>query len=177
MKSILKKVTLFSALSALAIAPIVAAGAASAQPVRPTGLNGSYLGAGISVGLTDGGNDNGSDVGGTVQGRYDLPQAPVSLRGAALINGDGAALMPLITVDIPITNNANLYAGGGYSFVTGDNGSTLLGNQNAPVLTAGLEASVAPRVALFGDVKLGLDAYDNSSDAAVSAQVGAAYRF
>jgi Outer membrane protein beta-barrel domain len=176
MKSILKKVTLFSALSALAIAPVFAAGAASAQTA--TGLTGSYLGAGVSVGVTDGGNDDDdSDIGGTVQGRYDLPNAPVSLRGAALINGDGAALMPLVTVDIPVTNSANLYAGGGYSFVTGDSGSTPLGDQNAPVLTAGLEAAVARRVALFGDVKLGLDAYENSSDAAVSVQVGAGYRF
>ncbi len=175
MKSILKKAVAYSVFSSLAIAPLVLlATPASAQP---TGLQGSYLGAGLSVGVTDGGNDDGADLGGNVQGRFDIPQAPVSVRGAALFNGDSTALMPLVTYDLAVSDRANLYAGAGYSFVTSDTAASPLGDQDSVVLTAGAEGEVARNVVIYGDAKLGLDAYRDSSDAAVSLQLGAAYRF
>jgi hypothetical protein len=77
-----------------------------------------------------------------------------------------------------VAPNTNLYVGGGYSFVLGNNDeSSLLGNRNAPVVTVGLESAVRPNVVLYGDAKLGIDAYKDSSDSAASVQLGAAYRF
>jgi hypothetical protein len=167
MKSFLKTITL-SLLSALAVSPIVLTEAASAQV---SGMSGSYIGGGVSAGVTN--EDN--VFGGNVQGRFDLPTVPLSARGAWLFNGDGSALMPILSYDLPITPNANLYAGAGYSFVTG--GESPLGDQDAVVLTTGVEAGIRRNVVVYGDVKLGLDAYEDSSDPAVSVQLGAAYRF
>lgn len=169
MKSFLKTITV-SVLSALVVSPILLAGTASAQVA---GMSGSYLGGGVSAGVT---NNEGDTLGGNVQGRFDLPTVPLSARGAWLFNGDGSAIMPMLSYDLPITPNANLYAGAGYSFVTGE-GESPLGDKDSVVLTTGVEAGVRRNIVVYGDVKLGLDAYEDSSDPAVALQLGAAYRF
>ncbi|NJO74518.1 MAG: porin family protein [Leptolyngbyaceae cyanobacterium RM1_406_9] len=176
MKFSLKSIATFSALSALAISPIfLSANPASAQPA---GMDGTYVGGGISAGVLDGGSDeDGATFGGNIQGRFAIPNAPVSLRGAVLFSDDTSAIMPLISYDVPITNNANVYAGAGYSFVEQDGQATPLGNQDSVVLTTGVEAEVVRNVVLYGDAKLGLDAYQDSSNPALSFQLGAGYRF
>lgn len=176
MKNVLKFLAAGSAITTAVVAPILfSAESASALPLI-SGMSGSYIGAGISAGVTE--DDNGdTNFGGNVQGRIDLPVAPVSVRGAALFSDNGAALMPLVTYDLPIAPNTNLYLGGGYSFVTEEGQSTPLGNQNAPVLTAGAETALARNIVIYGDAKVGIDAYQDSNDAAVSLQLGAAYRF
>lgn len=179
MKSLIKSMIRMSALSAMTLSALVGlSAAASAQTVGANGLNGSYLGGGVSVGVTNGDRADGDNVfGGNIEGRYDIPEAPISLRGAALINGESAALMPILSYDVAVSRNTNLYAGAGYSFVTEEGQLSPLGDQSAVVLTTGLESEVSNRVVLYGDVKLGLDAYQDSSDAAVSLQLGAGYRF
>lgn len=168
------KTAVFSLLSALVIAPVVlAASDAVAQPAT-RGMAGSYLGGGLSVGVGD--PDEDAVLGGNVQGRLHSAELPVSLRGAVLFNGDNAALMPLVTYDIGVAPNTNLYLGGGYSFTLNDDLSPL-GNQNAPVITAGVETAVRRHVVVYGDAKLGIDAFRDSNNTAASFQVGAAYRF
>ncbi len=170
MKLSLKSIATVSALSAVAFVPmLLSASPASAQ------MAGSYIGAGIAAGVTE---DAAGDTsfGANIQGRFDVPVAPISVRGAALIS-DSAALMPLVTYDIGIAPGANLYIGGGYSFVTDEGRSTPLGDRSAPVATVGVEAAIRRNIVLYGDAKVGFDAYRNSNDAAVSLQVGAAYRF
>ena len=182
MKRLFKSVLTLSTLSALVFAPaLLPAGKASAQSaIQPTGTNASYLGGGISAGVTNGGSDrydDDSQFGGNVQGRFAIPNTPISARGALLFGGDTVAVMPMISYDVPVTNNANVYLGAGYSFV-GDNGeSTPLGNKDAVVLTGGVESQVTDKIVVFGDAKLGIDAYEDSSNPAVSLQAGAAYRF
>lgn len=172
MKNVLKSLAVGSVMTAAIAAPmLLSAGSASAQPLVG-GMSGSYLGGGISAGVTEDGT-----FGGNVQGRFDVPIAPVSVRGAALFSDDGVALMPIVTYDLPIAPRTNLYVGGGYSFVTEEGANTPLGNQNAPVLTAGAETAVTRNIAVYGDAKVGFDAYQDSNDAAVSLQLGAAYRF
>jgi hypothetical protein len=174
MTSILKSAASFSVLSLLAVIPVLSiANPASAQLI---GMNGNYVGGGLSVGVTDSQGDD-SDLGGNVQGRFDVPLLPVSVRGAALFNDQTAALMPIVSYDVGVAPNTNLYVGAGYSFLADEGQSSPLGNQNAPVLTAGIETGITRNIALYGDAKLGIDAYRNSSDSAVSLQVGAAYRF
>jgi hypothetical protein len=165
-----------SILSLLTVSPaFLSAGSASAQ-VPARGMEGSYLGGGLSVGVTNP-DDNDAILGGNVQGRLDSSRLPLSLRVAALFNGDNAALMPLVTYDIGVAPNTNLYVGGGYSFVVDGGDPSPLGNQNAPVITAGVETAVQRNLVLYSDAKVGIDAFEDSSDAAVSLQVGAAYRF
>jgi hypothetical protein len=174
MKLSLKKVTFLAACSALAIAPIVLS--ANSASALPAGMDSSYLGGGVAVGVTDNGTGDDADLGGNVQARYAIPDAPVSLRAAALIS-DSTALMPIISYDLPVSNNTNVYLGAGYSFVTDDDSNSLLGNQNAPVVTLGVEGQVARNVVVYGDAKVAFDAFQNDSDAAVSLQLGAGYAF
>ena len=164
-----KSVTI-SALCALALAPVVLdANAASAQP---KGMKESYIGVGIGAGVT------GDDVfGGNAQGRLAIPKTPVSLRGAVLFGGDAAAIMPMLTVDVPVAKNTNLYLGGGYSFVTKDGNETQLGDEDSVVLTTGVETGIGRNAVIYGDVKWGIDAYEDSSKQAVSFQLGVGYRF
>jgi hypothetical protein len=165
-----------SVLSVLVVAPaLLAAGSASAQTVR--GMEGSYLGGGASVGLNGEVGSNDANFGGNVQGRFDIPQAPVSLRGAALITGNSVNLVPTVTVDLGVAPNTNVYLGGGYSFATNEGKPSALGNQNSAVLTAGVETAVHRNIALYSDVKVALDGVAASNKTPVSVQVGAAYRF
>jgi hypothetical protein len=165
------------ALCVLSLASVVlSAHGANAQT---RGLQGSYVGAGIGAGVTDDGREggDGETVGGHVQGRVAVPNTPVSVRAAVLFGGEAAAIMPMLTFDIPIANNTNLYLGGGYSFVTLNGKSTQLGNQDSVVLTTGVETGIGRNVVVYGDVKWGIDAYEDSSKDAVSLQLGAGYRF
>ena len=182
MKRFLQGAVTTISVSALVIAPVLlSSGQAIAAPLatQPTGTNASYLGAGISVGVTNGGNsgnDDDAQFGGNVQGRFAIPNTPLSARGAVLFTDKSAALMPMISYDVPVTNNANIYLGAGYSFVTND-GTTPLGNKDAVVIATGVEAQMSKNIVVYGDAKLGIDAYRDSSGEAVSLQTGVAYRF
>ena len=153
---------------------LISGGIAAAKP----GMNGSYIGAGISAGVTNGGQNNDAAVfGGNVQGRYAIPETPVSVRGAVLFGGDATAIMPMLTYDAPIADNTNVYLGAGYSFVTDEGENTPLGNRDAAVITLGAESEVSNRVIVYGDAKWGIDAYENSSADALSFQTGVGIRF
>lgn len=180
MKRFLTKLAALSTLSVLATAPIfMTVGQASAQPTnRPTGTRGSYIGAGISAGVTNGGQTgDAATFGGNIQGRYAIPNTPLSARGAILFSDETSAIMPMLSYDVPVTNRANVYLGAGYSFVEANGKPTPLGNKDAVVLTTGIEAEASRNIMLYSDVKLGIDAYENTSVPAASFQVGAAYRF
>ncbi|MDZ8028284.1 MAG: outer membrane beta-barrel protein [Nostoc sp. SerVER01] len=169
------KLTKLTASFLAAASIILSGGIASAQTA---GTNANYIGAGIAAGATSGGQGNDdAQLGGNVQGRYAVPNAPVSLRGSVLYGGDAAAIMPIVTYDAPIARNTNVYFGGGYSFVTDEGQNSPLGNRNAPVVTLGVESQVTNNVIAYGDTKWGIDAYRNSDADAVSFQAGLGYRF
>ncbi|RCJ22686.1 histidine kinase [Nostoc sp. ATCC 43529] len=172
------KLTKLTASFLAAASIILSGGIASAQTAGTNGTNANYIGAGIAAGATSGGQGNDSaQLGGNVQGRYAVPNAPVSLRGSVLYGGDSAAIMPIVTYDAPIAKNTNVYFGGGYSFITDEGQNSPLGNRNAPVVTLGVESEVANNVIAYGDTKWGIDAYRNSDADAVSFQAGLGYRF
>jgi Outer membrane protein beta-barrel domain len=172
------KIATLSVLSLLTISPVLLFSQAASAQTTERGMTGSYLGGGVSVGVGDP-DDSDAILGGNIQGRLAPSETrlPFSLRGAALINGDNAALMPLVTYDIGVAPNTNLYVGGGYSFTVNDNEASPLGDQDAPVLTAGVETAVRRNVVVYGDAKVGIDAYEDSDNAAASFQVGVGYRF
>ncbi|GJD16049.1 hypothetical protein RIVM261_010050 [Rivularia sp. IAM M-261] len=164
-----------SALSvAFVTSAVVSAGIASAD----TGMQGSYIGVGAAAGLTNGGRSNdAAKLGGAVQGRFAIPNTPVSVRGAVLFGGDATVVAPTLTYDIPVAKSTNIYVGAGYSFVTTEGKGTQLGNRNAALLTLGAESAVSKNIVLFGDVKYAIDAYKRSSGDALSIQAGVGYRF
>jgi hypothetical protein len=176
MKLSLKSIATLSTLSALVLAPVVlGAGSASAQPVR---FDGSYVGAGVSAGVTNGGRDNDAAVfGGNVQGRFAVPNAPVSVRGTVLFTGNNSAVIPSLTYDLPVNQKTNLYAGAGYSFVQHDDRSSQIGNKDAAVITAGVESQVAKGVVVYSDAKYGINAYQGSGAGALSVQAGVGIQF
>ena len=142
------------------------------------GTDATYIGAGVAAGVTSGGQGgDGANTGGNIQGRFAVPEAPVSVRGAILFSNETSALMPIVTYDIPITDNANVYVGGGYSFVEANGQNTPLGNDDSVVLTAGAEAQFGDSIIVYGDTKWGIDAYENSSADALSFQGGVGYKF
>jgi hypothetical protein len=179
MKLTLKSVITFSALAVTLIVPnLLSAGSASAQP---KGTKADYIGAGVSAGVTNGGTTKpGGDAatfGGNIQGRLTTQKAPVSVRGAVLFSDDTSAIMPIVTYDVPVAKNTNVYVGGGYSFVEKQGQHTPLGNKNAPVVTVGAESQLGQNLVIYGDTKLGIKAYQNSPASAVSFQAGAGVRF
>jgi len=80
-----------------------------------------------------------------------IPNTPVSARGAILFNDESAALMPMISYDVPVTNNANVYLGAGFTLCDGEGKLTPLGNKDAVVLTTGLKLS--QNIVVYGDAK------------------------
>lgn len=175
MKLSLKSLATIAALSTLTLSPVLGAGAASAKPIV---FDGAYVGAGVATGITNGGqNGDAATLGGNIQARVAVPNTPVSVRGAVLFGGENAAIMPIVSYDVPIADNTNVYVGAGYSFVEKDGKPTPLGNRSAAVLTAGAESSITRNVVVYGDAKWGIDAYQNSKADAVSFQAGLGYRF
>jgi hypothetical protein len=177
MKRTLKSVITISALAATVIAPVLlSVGSASAEPTK--GTNSTYVGAGVAAGVTNGGGENdAATFGGNVQGRIAVPKVPVSARGAVIFSDDTSAIIPTVSYDIPIAKNTNVYVGGGYSFVETDGQPTPIGNRNAPVVTVGAETQIGQDIVIYGDTKVGIDAYENTSGTAVSIQGGAGFRF
>jgi hypothetical protein len=199
-QTVSKAIALLSAATAGSV--ILSAGIASAQSVdqtvnvdvapnantvvidsRTPGFGGAYVGGGLAAGVTNGGQiGDAANLGGNIQGRIaPFANVPVSARAAILWSKENTAIMPLVTYDLPIAANTNLYVGGGYSFV--ENKDTVrprptpLGNKSAPVITVGAETSVTRDIVVYGDAKLGIKAYQNSPASALSFQAGVGYRF
>ena len=176
MKPTLKSLITLSALAATVIAPaLLSAGSASAKPV---GTDANYIGAGVSAGVTNGGQTgDAATFGGNIQGRFTTQKAPVSVRGAVIFSEETSAIIPMVSYDVPVTNNANVYVSAGYSFVESNGKPTPVGNQDAPVIAVGAEAQVGQNIVVYGDTKLGINAYQNSPASAVSFQAGAGFKF
>lgn len=176
MKLKLKSLLTISALTATAIAPfLLSVGSASAQP---NGTDASYIGAGVAAGITNGGKTgDAATIGGNIQGRVAVPNVPVSARGAVIFSDETSAIIPQVTYDIGVAKNTNVYVGGGYSFVESQGKPTSVGNKNAPVVTIGAESQVTDNIVVYGDTKVGINAYKDSSGSSVSFQAGAGFKF
>lgn len=178
MKTILSTFSIFglSTLCAIVASSAMLAGSASAAPVN--GMNKGYLGGGIAGSVTNGGT--GSDdlnFGGNLQGRLAIPNAPVSVRGTVLFNGNNSAIVPVVTYDMPVAPGTNLYAGVGGAFVQNQGVNSPIGTRNSVVLNAGVETQVAKGIVVYTDAKLGINAYQGSpaSSLGLSGGVGIQY--
>jgi hypothetical protein len=150
---------------------------AHAQSVEK-GTDAAYIGGGLSAGVTNGGqNGDAANLGGNIQGRYQIEDTPVSVRGAILFGEETSAIMPMVSYDLPVAQNTNVYVGAGYSFVEADGQPSPLGNRDSLMFTVGGESQVAENIVVYGDGKWGINAYENSSADAVSFQAGVGYRF
>ena len=116
-------------------------------------------------------------IGAQFQGRYDLPNSPLSVRGSVYLGDNAKAVLPTVTYDLPVGTNTNLYAGAGVAWVNTLNGkSTPLGTQTGVVLTTGVEAAISQGVILYGDAKW-LSSHKTPGSSPLRYQVGVGYRF
>ncbi|MBE9197981.1 MULTISPECIES: hypothetical protein [unclassified Nodularia (in: cyanobacteria)] len=177
MKNILKSFVAISALSSLVVAPlIINAGQASALPTK--GTDASYVGVGLTGGLTNGGDENNAaEFGGNITGRVKLGNTPVSARGNVIWNNETTAIIPELSVDVPIARGTNAFATAGYSFIENNGVATPIGNKDAVVVGAGVESEVAKNFLVYTNAKVGLRSYENSGGSAVTVNGGVGYRF
>ncbi len=131
---------------------------------------GSYVGVGGSVGLQEGGGASG-----VVAFRYRLLEVPISLRTQVLA-GNGIAIVPTISYDIPINWETDAYIGAGVAF-TG-NEDTPVGNTTSFVLQPGIDRTFPnSNLVVFGNAIIAFDAYEDSNRTGVSLQGGVGIQF
>ncbi|MBD2666438.1 hypothetical protein B6N60_02479 [Richelia sinica FACHB-800] len=177
MKFVTKAYVTIAAVSALVISPMILSAEKAAAETQK-GTDASYVGAGISAGVTEGGKTNDApSVGGNLTGRLKLGNTPFSARGNVLWNDQTSAIIPEVSLDVPIAHKTNAFITGGYSFVDKNGLSTPLGNRDSFVVGAGVESEFAKNFLVYTNAKLGINAYEDSPASAVSINGGIGFRF
>lgn len=120
----------------------------------------------------------GEKLEGQFQGRLDVPNIPISVRGVAYSSEDAKAILPMLSYDVGVTNNANIYAGAGYAFVNSSGADTPVGDRNGVVLSTGVEAKVMNNLIIFGDAKLRVNQLEGGANhSPMRFQFGVGYGF
>lgn len=152
------------------VAAMVLGSPASAQPAY-----GSYVGGGLTIGSQGSG---GAGIGGVIAARYKLLEAPISLRGQLLVDGNSVALVPTVSYDFPLTWQAEPYIGAGFSLTSKDSN---VGDRSAFVIQPGIDYAVPnTKLVVFGNALVAFNAYkggSRSGGTAVSVQTGVGWRF
>jgi Outer membrane protein beta-barrel domain len=112
-----------------------------------------------------------------IQGRLDLPNSRISIRGTIDPREQSRAITPMFSYDFPVADNANIYAGAGYTFVEKQSEATTTGDRNGLVLNAGAEAAVGQQFVIYGNVRFSPNAQRVVDGNPVRVQVGIGHRF
>lgn len=146
-------------------------------PATAQAAYGSYIGVGPAFGVTSGrGDAEDSKIAGNIAVRYKFLRAPISVRTQVLV-GDGTAVVPTISYDVPLNYRADAYIGAGASIVTG-NDTTPIGNKTAFAIQPGIDYALPnSSYVVFGNAIIAFDAYRKGSNTAVSLQAGVGLRF
>lgn len=139
---------------------------------------GSYVGAGPAFGVTSAGGeeDEGLKTSGVLAVRYKFLQAPVSLR-TQLFYGNGTAIVPTVSYDIPLNFRMDAYVGLGASVPLSDRTSPV-GNRTSFAIQPGLDYAIPnSNFVVFGNTVIAIDGYKDSKNPAVSFQGGVGLRF
>jgi len=149
----------------------------TSAPANSQAAYGSYLGAGAAFGVTSQSAVNeDSNTSGFFAVRYKFLRAPISLRTQVLVGGNGAAIVPTVSYDIPINWQADAYIGAGASIVRGD--KTPIGNKGSFVIQPGVDYALPnTSLSLFTNAIISFDGYRSNNGTAVSIQGGAGLRF
>ena len=132
-------------------------------PAMAGGLESHYVGGGVVI------DPDGTDTSISIGGRYNLPKAPVSLRGNVTIGKDfgaGAA----VTADFGIGKDVNIFGGGGVAF--GSDTPLNAGDDTVGFALVGIEAAIHQKAVVFADLSVGL-----GGETTYIPKVGIAYRF
>ena len=168
--------SLLTGVGTVALGSVALGFASIPKPASAQAAYGSYVGAGATVGVTEDGGGEGRQVGGAIAIRYKLLEAPVSLRGSALI-GSSIALVPTISYDIPLNWQTDAYLGAGIVLTSGSSPSPL-GNKTSFALQPGIDYVIPnSNAVIFGSAIFAFDAYRNGGGTAISVQGGVGLRF
>ncbi|MGB7251210.1 MAG: hypothetical protein WBC73_19910 [Phormidesmis sp.] len=131
------------------------------SPAQAQAAYGSYIGIGPAVGFGDDGN-----FGVALNGRYNVLELPISIRGAAFF-GDGSAFVPTISYDFPLNFNTEIYLGAGVAFA-GE--GSVLGDGTAFAIQPGVDYTMdESNLVLYGNA---IFAIGNDTSTAVQGGVG-----
>ena len=111
------------------------------------------------------------------QGRVDLQNSALSLRGTVYLEDGARAILPTLSYDFAVGNDTNVYAGAGYALVDGEGGVTPVGDRSGLVLTAGAEAEALPGLVIYGDAKFGINTDSVRGNSPMRLQLGVGRRF
>jgi hypothetical protein len=138
---------------------------------------GSYVGTGPAFGVTSGtGDDEDSKVSGVLAVRYKFLEFPVSLR-TQLFVGNGSAIVPTVSYDIPLNYRVDAYVGIGAAVPLSDKTSPV-GNKTSFAIQPGIDYTLPnSNFVVFGNTVIAIDAYEKGGNAAVSFQGGVGLRF
>jgi len=115
----------------------VALAFAAQSPAKAQAAYGSYIGIGPAFG-------NG-EIAVAINGRYNILELPISIRGAAFL-GDGAAFVPTVSYDYPLNFNTEIYIGAGVAFANDD---SVMGDGTSFVLQPGVDYTLSDSNLVF----------------------------
>ena len=153
----------------IGVAAGIAGGAAivlsSQTPAQAQAAYGSYIGIGGGFGLGD-----NSNLSLAINGRYNILELPISVRGAAFI-GDGSAFVPTVSYDYPLNFNTEVYVGLGASFASE---GSIVGDNSAFVIQPGIDyTKTDSNLVIFGNAIFAIGGEDGGGTAtAVQSGVG-----
>lgn len=109
----------------------------TATPAQAQAAYGSYIGIGPAFG--DG------NLGVAINGRYNILELPISIRGAAFI-GEGSAFVPTVSYDFPLNFNTEIYVGAGVAFASE---GSVMGDGTAFVVQPGVDYTLSDSNLVF----------------------------
>lgn len=113
-----------------AVAGAIAIALSTQAPAKAQAAYGSYIGIGPAFG--DG------EIGVAINGRYNILEVPISIRGAAFL-GEGSAFVPTVSYDYPLNFNTDIYVGAGVTFASE---GSVMGDGTSFVLQPGIDYTV-----------------------------------
>ncbi|MFW6359436.1 MAG: hypothetical protein ACOC0N_09545 [Chroococcales cyanobacterium] len=148
----------------------------SAKPTLAQAAYGSYVGVGITTGITSDNQGDGQQIGGVMALRYKFLRLPLSFRTQALI-GEGTAIVPTVSYDIPLNWQTDAYVGAGVAFGSGETPSPI-GDKTSFAIQPGVDYMIPEsKTVLFGNAIIAFDAYEDGGGTALSVQGGVGLRF
>jgi len=131
------------------------------SPAQAQAAYGSYIGIGPALG--DG------EIGVAINGRYNILEAPISIRGAAFL-GEGSAFVPTISYDYPLNFNTEIYVGAGVAFASE---GSVMGDGTAFVIQPGIDYTQSRnRIVFYGNAIVPI-----GGDTNTAIQGGVGYQF
>ena len=138
------------------------------SPANAQAAYGSYVGIGGGIGFGE-----NSDVALVLNGRYNILELPISIRGTAFI-GDGSAFVPTVSYDYPLNFSTEVYVGLGASFAS--EGSPV-GDDSAFVIQPGVDYTRPDsNLVIFGNAIFAIGGEDGGGTA-TSVQSGVGIQF